>query len=276
MDAFDKGLDRRRCCSPAPASSPPPPSWALKRGRRPSPRSSEGQGDDRHPGRQPAWGFVTTAGVQDGFAPTSAALRQADRRRAEFVPLAVANRIPALVTGRVESSSRRWPCCRSVRRRCSTRSPMSPTRSSSSPPRPRSEKNDADMGKLTIGVRARPSRTRRSRTARPRARTIRRFDDDAATIQATALGRCRRSAPNAFYVQRSNQARPGVFEKKLPSRASTTAPARGSARRRSRRGEQVHRRHQGERRAAEGLSQVDGHRPAGLPGCGRGRAFVVS
>jgi polar amino acid transport system substrate-binding protein len=49
----------------------------------------------------------------------------------------------------------------------------------------------------------------------PSGTTIRRFDDDAATIQALLSGQVQAVGANAFYVQRLNLARPGVFEKKL-------------------------------------------------------------
>ena len=45
--------------------------------------------------------------------------------------------------------------------------------------------------------------------------TIRRFDDDAATIQALLSGKIEAAGSCLFYVQRLKQQRPGVFETKL-------------------------------------------------------------
>ena len=49
------------------------------------------------------WGFVNTSGTQDGFdADIGKLFAEHLGVKAEFVPLAVANRIPALTTGRVD------------------------------------------------------------------------------------------------------------------------------------------------------------------------------
>jgi polar amino acid transport system substrate-binding protein len=49
----------------------------------------------------------------------------------------------------------------------------------------------------------------------PADATIRRFDDDAATIQALLSGQVQAIGGNMFYVQRLNQAKPDAFEDKL-------------------------------------------------------------
>jgi polar amino acid transport system substrate-binding protein len=54
-------------------------------------------------GDHPPWGFVNTSGVQEGFDADIGKLFAKELGvEAEFVPLAVANRIPALTTGRVD------------------------------------------------------------------------------------------------------------------------------------------------------------------------------
>ena len=54
-------------------------------------------------GDNPPWGFVDTAGAADGFdAVIGKAFAKFLGVDAEFVPLAVVNRIPALTTGRVD------------------------------------------------------------------------------------------------------------------------------------------------------------------------------
>src|SRR5476649_3049474 len=54
-------------------------------------------------GDNPPWGFVNTSGKQEGFdADVGAAFAKELGVAVEFVPLAVANRIPALTSGRVD------------------------------------------------------------------------------------------------------------------------------------------------------------------------------
>src|ERR1700745_1062357 len=52
-------------------------------------------------GDNPPWGFVNSSGVQEGFDADVAALYAKELGvKLEFVPLEVANRIPALTAGR--------------------------------------------------------------------------------------------------------------------------------------------------------------------------------
>jgi polar amino acid transport system substrate-binding protein len=54
-------------------------------------------------GDNPPWGYVDSSGKQDGIdADMGRAFAEYLGVKAEFVPLAVANRIPALTTGRVD------------------------------------------------------------------------------------------------------------------------------------------------------------------------------
>ena len=54
-------------------------------------------------GDNPPWGFVNASGKQDGFdADISALFAKELGVPAEFMPLEVANRIPALTSGRVD------------------------------------------------------------------------------------------------------------------------------------------------------------------------------
>jgi polar amino acid transport system substrate-binding protein len=49
----------------------------------------------------------------------------------------------------------------------------------------------------------------------PEGTTIRRYDDDAATIQALLSGQVQAVGANMFYVQRLNAQKPDTFEDKL-------------------------------------------------------------
>ncbi|KZS00480.1 Cystine-binding periplasmic-like protein [Daphnia magna] len=76
-------------------------------------------------------------------------------------------------------------------------------------------KTNADMGKVTIGVPRSSVQDTQVTNNAPAGTTIRRFDDDAATIQALLSGQVQAVGANMFYVQRLDQAKPGMFENKL-------------------------------------------------------------
>ena len=72
-------------------------------------------------GDNPPWGFVNSSGVQQGLdADIGELYGKYLGVPVEFVPLEVANRIPALTSGRVMSCSPRWRCFPIVRRPCNS------------------------------------------------------------------------------------------------------------------------------------------------------------
>jgi polar amino acid transport system substrate-binding protein len=76
-------------------------------------------------------------------------------------------------------------------------------------------KTNSDMGKYVIGVpRGAAQDTDVTKNA-PAGTTIRRFDGDAATIQALVSGQVDAVGGNVFYAQRLNQAKPDTYEDKL-------------------------------------------------------------
>src|SRR5947209_1631879 len=68
----------------------------------------------------------------------------------------------------------------------------------------------ADIASLTIGVPRASAQDTAVTKAAPNA-TIRRFDDDAATIQAMLSGQVQAVGGNQFYPMRLNQAKPDTF-----------------------------------------------------------------
>lgn len=167
-------------------------------------------------GDNPPWGFVTTAGVQDGLdADIGRLFAQLLGVQAEFVPLAVANRIPALVTGRVDILFATMAMLPDRAKAVQYSKPYVANEIQLVAAKTTEVKSDADMGKLVIGVPRSSVQDTQVTNRAPGGTTIRRFDDDAATIQALLSGQVQAVGANAFYVQRLNQARPGVFEKKL-------------------------------------------------------------
>jgi polar amino acid transport system substrate-binding protein len=167
-------------------------------------------------GDNPPWGFVNSSGKQEGFDADIAELFGKELGvPVEFAPLAVANRIPALTTGRVDILFATMAMLPERAKVVQFSKPyvantMGLVAAKSTP-----IKSSEDMGKFTIGVpRSSVQDTQVTKNAPP-STTIRRFDDDAATIQALVSGQVQAIGSNMFYVDRLNQADPGAYETKL-------------------------------------------------------------
>jgi len=167
-------------------------------------------------GDNPPWGFVNTSGKQEGFdADVGAAFAKELGVEVEFVPLAVANRIPALTSGRVDILFATMAMLPDRAKAVQYSKPYVANIISLVAGKSTVIKTNADMGKVTIGVpRASVQDTQITKNA-PEGTTIRRFDDDAATIQALVSGQVQAVGGNMFYVLRLNQAKPDTYEDKL-------------------------------------------------------------
>ncbi len=167
-------------------------------------------------GDNPPFGFINAAGVQDGFDADIGRLFAAYLGvTPEFVPLAVANRIPALTTGRVDVLFATMAMMPDRAKAVQYSKPYVANYITLTAPKATVIKTNEDMKKFVIGVpRSSTQDTLVTKTA-PEGTTIRRFDDDAATIQAMLSGQVEAVGGNMFYVQRLNQAKPGVYEDKL-------------------------------------------------------------
>jgi polar amino acid transport system substrate-binding protein len=167
-------------------------------------------------GDNPPWGFVNTSGKQEGFdADVGAAFAKELGVAVEFVPLAVANRIPALTSGRVDILFATMAMLPDRAKAVQYSKPYVANIISLVAAKSTVIKTNADMAKVTIGVpRASVQDTQITKNA-PEGTTIRRFDDDAATIQALVSGQAQAVGGNMFYVQRLNQAKPDTYEDKL-------------------------------------------------------------
>ena len=167
-------------------------------------------------GDNPPWGFVDTSGKQEGFdADIGAAFAKELGVAVEFAPLAVANRIPALTSGRVDILFATMAMLPDRAKAVQFSKPYVANIISLVAAKSTAIKTNADMGKVVIGVpRASAQDTQVTKNA-PQGTTIRRFDDDAATIQALVSGQVQAVGGNMFYVQRLNQAKPDTYEDKL-------------------------------------------------------------
>jgi polar amino acid transport system substrate-binding protein len=167
-------------------------------------------------GDNPPWGFVNTSGAADGFdAEIGKAFGAFLGVPAEFVPLAVVNRIPALTTGRVDILFATMAMLPERAKAVQFSVPYVANIISLVAPKAANVKTNADMKKLVIGVpRASVQDTQITKNA-PEGTTIRRFDDDAATIQALLSGQVEAVGANMFYMDRIGEAKPGLYENAL-------------------------------------------------------------
>jgi|GEM_PF-311193 len=166
------------------------------------------QGDDA------SWGFVTSKGEQDGFdADVGRLFGQFVGVPVEFFPTAVANRTSALVMGRVDilfATMGRYP---DRAKAIQLSKPYAANDVVLVASVSMTVKTPEDMANHTIGVARSSAQDTAVTKAAPASATIRRFDDDAATIQALLSGQVEMAGANQFYPGRLNQSRPGMFER---------------------------------------------------------------
>ena len=167
-------------------------------------------------GDNPPWGFVDSSGKQDGLdADLGALFAKSLGVTAEFMPLAVANRIPALTTGRCDVLFATMAMLPERAKAVQYSKPYVANIISLVAPKATVIKTNADMKSFVIGVpRSSAQDTQVTKNA-PEGTTIRRFDDDASTQQALLSGQVQAVGANIFYVDRLNQSKPGMFEDKL-------------------------------------------------------------
>jgi polar amino acid transport system substrate-binding protein len=167
-------------------------------------------------GDNPPFGFVNTSGKQEGLdADVGELFAKELGVTVEFVPLAVANRIPALTAGRVDILFATMAMLPERAKAVQFSKPYVANYITLVAPKATMVKANADMGKLVIGVpRASVQDAQITKNA-PEGTTIRRFDDDAATIQSLLSGQVQAVGGNMFYVQRLNAQKPDGFEDKL-------------------------------------------------------------
>lgn len=168
-------------------------------------------------GDNPPWGFVNSSGVQEGLDAELGALYAKELDvKLEFVPLEVANRIPALTAGRVDCLFATMAMFPDRAKAVQFSKPYVANIIVLVAPKTTEIKTNADMGKLkAIAVpRASAQDTQVTKNAPP-GTNILRLDGDAAAIQALLSGQCDAVGGNMFYKDKLNEAKPGMFEDKL-------------------------------------------------------------
>ena len=162
------------------------------------------------------WGFVNSQGVQEGFdADVAKLFGQELGVPVEFVPTAVANRIPALVTGRVDILFATMGMYPDRAKAIQFSKPYAANDVVLVAPKTTVIKTAADMKSFIIGVARSSAQDTAVTKAAPEGTVIRRFDDDAATIQAMLSGQVQAVGANQFYPIRLNKAQPDTYERKL-------------------------------------------------------------
>lgn len=162
------------------------------------------------------WGFVNSSGVQDGYdADVGALFGKELGVKVEFVPLAVANRIPALVTGKVDVLFATMSMTAERAKSIQYSKPYAANDIILAAAKTTKITSDADLAGMSIGVPRSSAQDTAVTKVAPTANILR-FDDDAATIQALVSGQVQAVGGNQFYPLRLNAAtKPGTYERKL-------------------------------------------------------------
>lgn len=167
-------------------------------------------------GDNPPWGFVNSSGKQEGLdADIGELYGKYLGVPVEFLPLEVANRIPALTAGRVDLLFATMAMFPDRAKAVQFSKPYVANIILLAAPKTTEVKTNADMGKLIIAVpRASAQETQVKKNAPPDTKILS-LDGDAAAIQALVSGQATAVGGNMFYIDRLNEAKPGFYENKL-------------------------------------------------------------
>jgi polar amino acid transport system substrate-binding protein len=167
-------------------------------------------------GDNPPWGFVTSAGKQDGFDADMGTLFAKELGvEVEFVPLEVNNRIPALTSGRVDVLFATMAMLPDRAKAIQFSKPYNANAIVLIGPKDKTIKTNEDMANMTISVAKGAAQDTQVTKNAPASATIRRYDGDAASVQALVSGQAEALGGNIFYLDRVEKAVPGKFENKL-------------------------------------------------------------
>jgi len=167
-------------------------------------------------GDNPPWGYVNSAGKQEGIDADIGELFAKELGvQAQFVPLEVANRIPSLTSGRVDVLFATMAMLPDRAKAVQFSKPYVANQIVLLAPKNIEIKTNADMAKYTIAVARAATQDNEVTKNAPPGTNILRFDGDAASIQAVVSGQAQAIGGNIFYIRRLEEAKPGVFEQKL-------------------------------------------------------------
>jgi polar amino acid transport system substrate-binding protein len=162
------------------------------------------------------WGFVNSSGVQDGLdADIGKAFADYLGVKVEFVPLAVANRIPALMTGKVDVLFATMGMTAERAKTIQYSKPYAGNVLSVYAAKDKKIAGFADLTGVAVGVpKSSAMDTAITEGAGSKANILR-FDDDAANIQALLAGQVDAVGGNQFYGDRLNATAAGKYEAKF-------------------------------------------------------------
>lgn len=167
-------------------------------------------------GDNPPWGFVNSSGKQEGFDADITALYAKELGVSyEFVPLEVANRIPALTSGRVDVLFATMAMFPDRAKAVQFSKPYVANIICLVAPKTTVIKTNADMGKLSIAVPRGSAQATQVKKNAPPGTNILELDGDAAAVQAMLSGQVQAVGGNMFYKDKLNETKPGVYEDKL-------------------------------------------------------------
>jgi polar amino acid transport system substrate-binding protein len=168
-------------------------------------------------GDNPPWGYVDAGGKQDGFDADITALYAKELGVAhEFVPLEVANRIPALTSGRVDLLFATMAMFPDRAKAVQFSKPYVANLIVLIAPKTTVIKTNEDMGKLTgIAVPRGSAQATQVKKNAPPGTNILELDGDAAAVQAMLSGQVQAVGGNMFYKDKLNEAKPDTYEDKL-------------------------------------------------------------
>jgi len=162
------------------------------------------------------WGFVNSSGVQDGLdADIGKAYADYIGVKAEFVPLAVANRIPALMTGKVDILFATMGMTADRAKTIQFSKPYAGNVLSVYGPKDKKIASYDDLKGVSVGVPKSSAMDTAITAGAGSKASILRFDDDAANIQALISGQVEVVGGNQFYGDRLNAASAGKYEAKF-------------------------------------------------------------
>lgn len=167
-------------------------------------------------GDNPPWGFVSSSGKQEGIDADIGELFGKELGvPVQFVPLEVANRIPALTAGRVDVLFATMAMFPDRAKAVQFSKPYVANQIVLLAPKTVAIKTNADMGKVTVAVARGAAQDTEVTKNAPAGTNVLRLDGDAASVQALVSGQAQALGGNIFYIRRLEEAKPGAFEQKL-------------------------------------------------------------
>lgn len=164
----------------------------------------------------PPWGFVNSSGVTDGLdADVAALFAKYLGVQVTFVPLAVADRIPALTTRRVDVLFATMAMLPERAKAVQYSKPYVANSIVVVAPVKDQLKSVDDMARFSIGVPASSVQDLQISKRAPINTIIHRYQNDAVTLAALLSGQVTAVGGNSGYLSVLEREKPGLFENKL-------------------------------------------------------------